>query len=186
MQRRPLLQFPLVHTGGVRTGGRRDLVGDDHQRVEALLTGDVEIVLQLPRRQDVAAGLDLHQRRPHPGPAAHPQQPVGVDTLLPQRERHLDEGLHRTCRGTQRRGQRPAVLRTAVSTANNAEVARRSCSSAPLIPDTGIETFPLAAPVAALAPRQRARQLVAGPNGGRSSSCLIFQATAAGMRTLTF
>lgn len=42
------------------TGNGRNLVGDRQHGVEALLAGDVEIVLQLPSLEHVSAGLDFH------------------------------------------------------------------------------------------------------------------------------
>jgi hypothetical protein len=42
-----LAQLPLVDRGGMLPGDRRNLVGNGDQRVESLLTGDIEIRLEL-------------------------------------------------------------------------------------------------------------------------------------------
>ena len=88
---RDLAQLALVDLGGVLAGDGRDLVADRQHGVEALLAGDVEVVLQLLGGQVVAAGLDLDQRRPRPAtrarrgsgrPGRPSSRPAGTGTSM--------------------------------------------------------------------------------------------------------
>ena len=107
---RDLAGLALVHLGRVLAGDGRDLVGDGDDRVEALVAGDVEVVLQLLGCELVRAGLHLHQGGPGLRAAGDPDEPVGVEPLLAEDERHLDEALQRAGRRAERLDERATEL----------------------------------------------------------------------------
>lgn len=90
-------------------GDGGDLVGDGDDGVEALLTGDIEVVLQLFCGELVAACLDLDERGPVAGTAADADEAIRVQLLVTEEKRDLDVGLDCPGRGAVRLEQRPAT-----------------------------------------------------------------------------
>jgi hypothetical protein len=135
---RDLPQLALVDRGGVGAGGGGDLVGDGDDGIEVVVPGDVEVALDLLPVDRVRLGLDLDEGGPCLRPPAGPDEAVGEDAS-PSKSKGTSMKVSRAPAGAPRGAviARPNSF-TEVITARSADVARRSCSSAPLIPDVGM------------------------------------------------
>lgn len=98
---RDLADLAPVDLRGMLARRGRDLVRDGDDRVEALLTSDVEVVLELLGDEWVAAGLHLHQGGPRATSSAHANEAIGVQPLLAELEWHFDEGGDRARRSAE-------------------------------------------------------------------------------------
>ncbi len=70
-----------------------------------------------------------------PSTTGYSEKAIGKDAAAVEHEGHFDEGLDVPGRCAKWACDRTSKLSDRQSTASRAEVARRSCSSAPLIPD---------------------------------------------------
>ncbi len=133
-----LPELALVDRQGMLARRPGQLVGNRQHGIEALVAGDVQIRLHLGGLQLVRAGLDFDQRGPGPRPALHLQHAVRAHILIPVRERHLYVSRRAPAGAPSGPVMARPNSRTEFTTASSADTPRRSCSSGPLIPETGI------------------------------------------------
>jgi hypothetical protein len=70
---------------------RRDFVADRYNCIEALLSGDIEVVGDLIRLKVVTPGLYFEECDPRLLTPGYPDQAVGSEVRAVQSEWHLDE-----------------------------------------------------------------------------------------------
>lgn len=107
---RDLAEFALVDVDGVYAGRRGHLIRDRQHAVEAVLSGHVEVRLDLRPLELRRSGLHLDQASPRSRPSACLKHTVGVDRPFLGLEGDLDECRQLAGRGTQATDHRLAKL----------------------------------------------------------------------------